>query len=817
MEAKAYSSATNITLSPLRARAVPDVPEDVDFLMEHLNDPNYDYHNDPSSPRSSNTDVESYELEHKKAASLSVDYSTAASDFDTESRTESRYSRTETPASAFEYDDESPYPEVRAAVSSIDDPTMPVNTFRMWFLGLFYTILVSGINQIFSMRYPSVIVTGIVAQLTALPLGKGLERVLPTTQFRTFGYVWSFNPGPFNIKEHVLITVMANVVVGGAYATDIVATQRVFYNQSLSFSYEMTLTLSIQLLGFALGGLLRQFLVYPSSMIWPGALVSSALFNTLHKTYGKQERRHISREKFFCIAMACSFVWYWVPGYLWTGLSVFNWVCWIAPSNVVVNTLFGTSTGLGMGLLTLDWSMISYIGSPLVTPWWSEANTGAGLVICIWIIAPIIYYTNTFFTAYLPMSSYQSFDNTGLPYDPTQIVTDSQFDGTKYEAYSPVFMPATLAVAYGVAFAAFSSVVVHTFLWYRNDIARRFRRSLKDERDVHARLMQAYPEVPQLWYAILGCAMIILLFVAIEIFPTELPVWAACVAMALAALLSVPVGMLQAITNQQIALQVLHELAGGYMLPGKPVANMIFKAVAYIGTNQAVGFSGDLKLGHYMKVPPRLMFCAQVMAAFISSFVVIIVQNWMFANVVDICQPTQSDGFICPSTGAFATASLIWGGVGPARLFSPGGMYNSLLWFFLIGAALPIPFYYLARRFPLSYWRYINIPIFFAGLGALPPGTGVNYSSWLLVGFIFQWFMRRYHFRWWMRYNYILSAALDAGVALSLLVIFFCVQMPKGGINLNWWGNTAWQNTADALGTPLYVMPPGKTFGPSTW
>jgi len=224
-----------------------------------------------------------------------------------------------------------------------------------------------------------------------MPLGKAMERVLPTTRFNTYGYSWSFNPGPFNIKEHVLITVMANVVVSGAYATDIIATQKVFYNQTLSISYELCLVLSTQLIGFSLGGLLRQFLVWPSSMIWPGALVSSALFNTLHKSYGKQESRHISREKFFCIALACSFVWYWVPGYLWTGLSMFNWVCWIAPNNVAVNALFGTSTGLGMGILTFDWSMISYIGSPLVTPWWSEANTVVALVICFWIITPIIY------------------------------------------------------------------------------------------------------------------------------------------------------------------------------------------------------------------------------------------------------------------------------------------------------------------------------------------------------------------------------------------------------------------------------------------
>jgi len=165
---------------------------------------------------------------------------------------------------------------------------------------------------------------------------------------------------------------------------------------------------------------------------------------------------------------------------------------------------------------------------------------------------------------------------------------------------------------------------------------------------------------------------------------------------------------------------------------------------------------------------------------------------------------------------------MIWGGVGPKRLFSPGGMYNPLLWGFLVGAVLPVPFYLLARRYPLSLWRYVNIPVFFAGVGAMPPASGINYSSWIMAGFTFQWFMRRYHFRWWMRYNYILSAALDAGVALATIVIFFAVQFPENGtIGLNtiqlWWGNTVWTKTADALGTPLYVLNPGETFGPPKW
>jgi hypothetical protein len=116
----------------------------------------------------------------------------------------------------------------------------------------------------------------------------------------------------------------------------------------------------------------------------------------------------MTRQRFFCIAMAGSFIWYWVPGYLFTGLSIFNWVCWITPNNVAINTLFGTYTGLGMSALTFDWWIISSIGNPLITPvgcmsyfvplltlvhsqWWSQMNVGSALFLMHWVIAPILY------------------------------------------------------------------------------------------------------------------------------------------------------------------------------------------------------------------------------------------------------------------------------------------------------------------------------------------------------------------------------------------------------------------------------------------
>lgn len=105
METQAYSSGANIIpLNNLRARGVPDVPEDVDFLMEHLNDPNFDYHAELHSPTSSTTDVSELELKKRPMS----EYSGGGSECDRQSQAEStRYStasRTVTP-STFEYDE----------------------------------------------------------------------------------------------------------------------------------------------------------------------------------------------------------------------------------------------------------------------------------------------------------------------------------------------------------------------------------------------------------------------------------------------------------------------------------------------------------------------------------------------------------------------------------------------------------------------------------------------------------------------------------------------------------------------------------------
>lgn len=239
---------------------------------------------------------------------------------------------------------------------------------------------------------------------------------------------------------------------------------------------------------------------------------------------------------------------------------------------------------------------------------------------------------------------------------------------------------------------------------------------------------------------------------------------------------------------------------------------------------QAMWFTQDFKLGHYMKVPPRPMFLAQIIAATIALTTQLGVQSWMFENIHGICSTHQKDDFICANTQVFGTASIIWGVIGPQRQFSSGQLYYPLLFFFLIGATLPVITYALTKRYPNKFFKYINFPVLFTGVGYIPPATAINYIPWGIVGFIFQFWIRRRHFAWWSKYNYVLSAALDSGLAISAIFIFFVLQFPDdGNIGINtiqkWWGNTVYTTTLDYAGTAVikHLTPENPKFGPSQW
>ncbi|KAL9088343.1 MAG: hypothetical protein Q9165_006268 [Trypethelium subeluteriae] len=713
--------------------------------------------------------------------------------------------------------DTSPFPEVRAVVPEVDDPGMPVNTLRMWIIGIVFTMLGSGINMFFSMRYPSVHIVSLVAELLAYPCGVFLAHAIPdwTVNLGRFGR-WNINPDKhFNIKEHVLITIMANVSIGygSADATSIIQAAKAFYNFDIKPGFSVLLVLCCQILGFGIAGLCAPWLVEPSNIVWPGVLSNAALLSTLHsRANAIANGWKITRLRFFMIAMAGAFAWYFFPGLIFVGLSYFTWLCWILPNNRVVNQLFGFQTGLGLSPITFDWSQVAFNTNPLLSPFW------AGFAVFFWGVVPAIYYTNTWYTGYLPLMTADVYDNTGAEYNTTAVVNpDGTLNVGKYASYSPPFLSATFAFVYGLAFASITAVIVHVYLWHWDEIWAIVKG--KAPLDIHGRLMRVYKKTPWWWYGVLTVLMFVLSVVMVEIYETQLPVYGVVLALLIPAVYMIPCGMVQGITNVDAnQLNVLAEFIGGYMFAGRPMANMIFKTLSEDVVSQGIFFAQDMKLGHYLKVPPRTVFAAQGIATVLGALTQAGVTLWMLGNIRGICTEDQPSQFSCPNGRTVFSSSVVWGLIGPGRLYSVGKIYSSLLHFFWIGALMPILTWLLYKRTKQTFWKRVNWPLIFVGTWNVPPATGINYSSWFLVNLIFNNQIYKRASAWWTKYNYILAAALDTGTALSGIVIFFCISYP-GAVFPDWWGNTVYQNTDDGNGTPYLSMPVSGTFGPpnGTW
>ncbi|KAL0951775.1 hypothetical protein HGRIS_008446 [Hohenbuehelia grisea] len=314
---------------------------------------------------------------------------------------------------------------------------------------------------------------------------------------------------------------------------------------------------------------------------------------------------------------------------------------------------------------------------------WAEANVAAGFVAFFWILTPVLYYKNVWHGQYFPISSRGSYDNTGKKYNVSRIINaDASINVAAYEAYSPIFLSTTFAVSYGLSFAAITATLTHAILFYRKQIWTQSRRSMSEQPDIHARLMSRYPQVPDWYYLAIFVVMFTFGVVCIKVWEVGLPVWGLVLALGVAFFYVVPIGMIQAITNQQVGLNVISELIVGYVLPGKPVAMMMFKTYGYITMSQALMFTSDFKLGHYMKIPPRTMFFAQVICAVVAGTTQLGVQSWMFTNIPGLCTPEQKNNFICPNTEVFGTASIVWGVIGPARQFSKGQLYYGTFHFY---------------------------------------------------------------------------------------------------------------------------------------
>lgn len=185
------------------------------------------------------------------------------------------------------------------------------------------------------------------------------------------------------------------------------------------------------------------------------------IFRALHE---KEEKRAITRGKFFLIALICSFSWAIVPGYLFSTLTNISWVCWAFSNSVTAQQIGSGMQGLGLGAFTLDWTAVaSFLFSPLVSPFFSIVNIFVGYVFIVYVTIPIAYWGfNLYGASKFPIFSADLFTSRGQPYNTTIIVNDKfQLDLTKYKEQGPVHMSMFFAFTYGFGFATVAATLTH--------------------------------------------------------------------------------------------------------------------------------------------------------------------------------------------------------------------------------------------------------------------------------------------------------------------------------------------------------------------
>ncbi|KAK1303624.1 Oligopeptide transporter 7 [Acorus calamus] len=693
-------------------------------------------------------------------------------------------------------DENSPVEQVALTVPTSDDPTLPVVTFRMWVLGTASCALLSFLNQFFWYRKEPLSVTSVSAQIAVVPLGHLMARTLTERVFfKGRPYEFTLNPGPFNVKEHVLITIFANSGGWGVYSINVVTAVRIFYGKEISFFVSLLVVVTSQVLGFGWAGMFRKYLVEPAAMWWPQNLVQVSLFRVLHE---KEERRKggTTKNQFFFIAFICSFAYYTFPGYLFPMLTSLSWICWIFPHSVVVHQLGSGLHGLGIGAIGLDWSTISaYLRSPLASPWFATANVAAGFMIMTYVITPIMYWLNVYKAKRFPIFSDGLFMSSGQKYNISSIINSNfHLDVQAYEREGPLYLSTFFAITYGFIFASLTATISHVALFHGREIWEMSKFAFRKEKmDVHTRLIRVYKQVPQWWFQ-----CILLVTISFTIFACEhyndqlqLPWWGVLLACALAVVFTLPMGIITATTNQTPNLNVITEYIMGYLYPGRPVANMCFRVYGYTSMRRAVIFLQDLKLGHYMKIPPRTMFMAQVVGTVIAALVDLGTAWWLMDTIPNICNRAllpENSPWTCPSDHVFYDGSVVWGLIGPRRIFGDLGTYTAINWFFLFGAIAPLLVWMAHKAFPNQHWiSLVHMPILLGATANIPPATAVNYTSWIICGFLSGFVVYRYRHNWWQRHNYVLSAALDSGLAFMGVMLYVFLELEN--VSLKWWGN----------------------------
>lgn len=488
--------------------------------------------------------------------------------------------------------------------------------------------------------------------------GEALATILPRK-----GVVGRWlNPHDFNSKEHLAIIIMSGSASGAAYATEVLATQKLYYNVVPNAAVAILLLFSSQLLGYGMAGVLRKSLVYPTNMIWPSILPLSALVETLHRERSEMKKRF----NFFWTIFGIVAVWELFPQYIMPVLTGVSMFCLANRSSLIFTHIFGGSNGNeGLGLLALsfDWQYITT--SAFFLPLQTLTNGFIGYILCTCLFCGL-YYSNMWNALNFPFLSQQLFSQNSTQelfevYNQSAILNSKlELDVNALETQGLPFFSATNASYLLTTNLGITATVMHICLWNREAVRdaislkrpnfSNIRRYLKEPKllwkrqatpmtqeklaglDPHYRQMLVYNEVPSWWYLSILVLSTTIALGCIYTLDSTLPWWGFLIAVTLSFLATLFFGAMAGLIGFSVPITSVIQLIGGYLHPGKPVANMYFVLFGANAQAQALGLVNSLKLGQYGKLSPRCTFTVQIMGTLFGAVVNYVLMNSITDN-----------------------------------------------------------------------------------------------------------------------------------------------------------------------------------------
>ncbi|KAL5981944.1 hypothetical protein ACLOJK_016011 [Asimina triloba] len=695
---------------------------------------------------------------------------------------------------------DTPVEEVRLTIPITDDPTIPALTFRTWFIGVTLCCTLAFLNRMFDYRQNRLYISTDCIQILILPIGKLMARFLPTKRIRVFGTKWAFslNPGPFSLKEHVLITIFANIGEDAPYPTSIMTVMKAYFHRKFDLWTALTMSFISQMVGYGFIGFLVKPLVENPIMWWPEIMVIVSLYRTLHEGETRSKGQ-LTRIQFFLLAVVANFAYYIIPNYFFPYITALSFICWIWKDSVTAQQIGSSRNGLGLGSFTIDYTTVAtYLSNPLATPTDTIINTMIGFVMMLYIFTPILYWTNAFNAKRFPIFSSDAFDADGQTYNVSRVLKKDTFvvDRQAFENYSKVYLSSYYVISYVfgnmLGTATLSYVVIHygRSIWdqVKEAFGKRHNRG-----DVHNRLMSKYKTVPIWWYhTILILALIPALLISIFSNQFQLPLWGVLVAIGSSLIFTIPAAVMQATANVAVLPNDLLYLLMMYAFTGKPLALLTYGSYTTFPVFQAIYFLRDLKLAHYMKIPPRSMFTVQVVSTLLSASTNVGATWWILTTVENICEVgklPKGSPWTCPGEKVFYNSIVQSSVIGPAQLFVPYGHYGWTYIFYGVGIFLPIITWKLSQ---ISSWRWIkliNIPVLLSASSLVPPATPSYVYTWAAIGIFFNNYLFNKYKQWWAKYNYVLSAGLNIGPAFITLLMYFALNRQQI-YGTDWWGMT---------------------------